>query len=51
MLEACDIPVVIKPARGEPLRLEDSNGVIYPEKPGPLGWQWAMDRLLEMYPG
>ena len=51
MLETCDIPVVIKPARGEPLCLEDSNGVIYPEKPGPSGWQWAMDRLLEMYPG
>jgi len=51
MLETCDIPVVIKPARGEPLRLEDSNRVIYAEQPGPSGWQWAMDRLLEAYPG
>lgn len=46
MLEAVDIPVVIEPARGEPLRLEHSDRVIYAGAKGPVGWQNMMKMIL-----
>jgi mannosyl-3-phosphoglycerate phosphatase len=46
MLEAVDIPVVIKPARGEPLRLEHSERLIYADAKRPEGWQKAMEKIL-----
>jgi mannosyl-3-phosphoglycerate phosphatase len=49
MLEAVDIPVVIDPARGEPLRLERPGRVIYAGAKGPQGWQLAMDQILKEY--
>ncbi|MCP3868023.1 MAG: HAD-IIB family hydrolase [Gammaproteobacteria bacterium] len=50
MLEAVDIPVVIEPAAGDPLKLVDFNSVIYAGAKGPAGWQRAMSRILETFP-
>ena len=47
MLEAADIAVVIPPAHGEPLRLEDGKNAIYPNLPGPAGWQQAIEKILQ----
>ncbi len=47
MLELADHAVVIKPAKGEPLKLEKTDNVIYSNKKGPGGWQDAIDQLLD----
>lgn len=47
MLEAADIAVVIKPKHGTALQLEQHHNVIYPEAPGPAGWQEALDQILD----
>jgi mannosyl-3-phosphoglycerate phosphatase len=47
MLELADYAVVIKPAKGEPLRLKKNDNVIYTEEKGPQGWQAAMQKILE----
>jgi mannosyl-3-phosphoglycerate phosphatase len=46
MLEAVDIAVVIKPARGSPLKLATAKRVIYSELSGPRGWCRAMQQIL-----
>lgn len=47
MLDAVDIPVVIEPVKGEPLRLRDSPNAIYPRMKGARGWQKAIDAILD----
>ncbi|HKI51574.1 MAG TPA: HAD-IIB family hydrolase [Geothermobacteraceae bacterium] len=47
MLRSADIAVVIKPKHGPALQLEQHHDVIYPEAPGPAGWQEALDQVLD----
>jgi len=47
MLSCADIAVVIKPKHGPALQLEQHDKVIYPEAPGPAGWQQALDQILD----
>jgi len=47
MLETADLAVVIKPKHGPALQLEHHHNVIYPEAPGPAGWQEALDQILD----
>jgi mannosyl-3-phosphoglycerate phosphatase len=47
MLRSADIAVVIKPKHGPALQLEQHHDVIYPEAPGPAGWQEALDQILD----
>lgn len=46
MLEAVDIPVVIDPAKGRPLQLENIPSAIYPGIKGARGWRKAIDMIL-----
>lgn len=46
MLRAADIPVVIPAVDAEPLRLPPSSATVYPDLPGPAGWQQAIDKIL-----
>ena len=47
MLRAVDHPVVIPRAVGEPLDPGPLPGLLVAPEPGPKGWQWAVDRLLD----
>ncbi len=47
LLEAVDIPVVVRKKHGESLRLEGRERVLYTSEAGPSGWAEAMDHLIE----
>jgi mannosyl-3-phosphoglycerate phosphatase family protein len=47
MLRAVDFPVVIPRAQGGPLDPGPLPNLLRPEAPGPEGWCWAIERLLE----
>lgn len=47
MLEAVDIPVVVKSASGSTIDIETDKPVIFTEEPGPAGWCKAMERILK----
>ncbi|PLY02065.1 MAG: mannosyl-3-phosphoglycerate phosphatase [Desulfuromonas sp.] len=47
MLELADYAVVIRPATGEPLKLDKTENIILTDKKGPAGWQEAMNQLLD----
>ncbi|MBU2711350.1 HAD-IIB family hydrolase [Zooshikella harenae] len=50
MLKAADIAVVIKPSTSKPpLSLTNHPQVIYTTKPGPEGWQQAMEQLFNQF--
>lgn len=46
MLELVDIPVVIKPAKGLPLKLKNKKQIIYTDEQGPTGWNKAILEIL-----
>ena len=50
MLGAADIAVVIPPKKGCTLMLEASR-VLYASEPGPIGWNAAMNTLLDELEG
>jgi mannosyl-3-phosphoglycerate phosphatase len=47
MLEAVDLPVVLRNKHGKSLELPRRNGVLYTSAPGPEGWAEAMEHLIE----
>ncbi len=47
MLRLADIAVVIKPAKGDTMILDDCVSAIYPEKMGPEGWSEAIQQILD----
>ena len=47
MLRLADIAVVIKPAKGDAMVLDDCVSAIYPEKIGPEGWRQAIHQILD----
>ena len=49
MLRLADIAVVIKPAKGDAMVLDDCVSAIYPEKTGPEGWREAIHQILDQY--
>lgn len=46
LLKSVDLPVVVKPPRGEALNLEHPKA-IYTEQSGPLGWVEGVEKVLE----
>ncbi len=49
MLTEVDIPVVIQGVNSQSMKLEHRSSVIYTTKPGPQGWQQAMDSIINDY--
>ncbi len=47
LLEAVDVPVVVRKKHGESLRLPTELRALYTSKPGPQGWAEAMEHLIE----
>ena len=47
MLEAVDYPVVIQPAKGNPLQLDTERPTITTTQQGPNGWLEAMQQLIQ----
>lgn len=47
MLCAADIAVVIKSARSDELTVRGPQWVIRTAQPGPLGWRWAVEEILQ----
>lgn len=50
MLNNADIAVVIASAHSSKLSVSGPSWIIHTEKPGPEGWQQAMDQILNKYP-
>ncbi len=49
MLAAADIAVVIKSPKSQGIELQGHNRVIRTERPGPAGWQDAMQEILRLH--
>lgn len=47
MLEAVDVPVVVRSKHGESLQLPSELRALYTSQPGPEGWAEAMEHLIE----
>lgn len=47
MLNAVDHPVLVAPAHSADLALPDNPRLLVTHSPGPAGWQWAIDHLLD----
>lgn len=48
MLDCADVAVIIKSAKSEQIQLNSATKVIYTQRPGPAGWQDAMEEILEL---
>ena len=48
MLDSADVAVIIKSAKSEQIQLKSVTKVIYTQRPGPAGWQDAMEEILQL---
>lgn len=49
MLDAADIAVIIKSSKSNKIELSRAGKIIRTSRPGPAGWQDAVDELIELY--